>query len=142
MSKIRDFTASYNQKNILGPVSQVGGIPTGAIIESGSNVNGRYTKYANGDMVCTAHLVFGTTVKGGHGSIFISPTLVWTFPAQFVNTPSISGNPINWAACWVGYGGVNITSNIDAHLALFSGVSIDTGGTSLAAPVTATGRWF
>lgn len=38
----------FHTGNILGIVSQSGNIPTGAIIERGSNANGRYTKYADG----------------------------------------------------------------------------------------------
>ncbi|MEO8640976.1 hypothetical protein [Pseudomonas sp.] len=37
--------------NPVGTVSQSGGIPTGAIIETGSNANGFYTKWADGTMV-------------------------------------------------------------------------------------------
>lgn len=40
----------YNQSSILGTVSQSGGVPTGAIIERGSNVNGEYTKFADGTL--------------------------------------------------------------------------------------------
>ena len=43
----------YHTGNIVGTVSQSGGVPTGAIIESGSNVNGEYVKYADGTMICT-----------------------------------------------------------------------------------------
>jgi hypothetical protein len=50
----------YHTGNILGTVSATGTYPnlapTGAIIESGSNVNGEYVKYANGTMIC-----FGVT---------------------------------------------------------------------------------
>lgn len=42
----------YRRSNILGTVSQSGGVPTGAIIERGSNANGEYTKYADGKLVC------------------------------------------------------------------------------------------
>jgi len=38
----------YQTGNILGIVSQSSGVPTGAIIERGSNANGRFTKYADG----------------------------------------------------------------------------------------------
>lgn len=44
----------YKRKNILGQVSQVAGIPTGAIIERGSNANGEYIKFADGTLVCIA----------------------------------------------------------------------------------------
>ena len=41
----------YHSGNILGTVSHSGGIPTGAIIERGSNANGRFTKYACGTVI-------------------------------------------------------------------------------------------
>lgn len=47
-----DIADLYKKRNILGSVSQSGGIPTGAIIERGSNVNGEYTKYADGTLEC------------------------------------------------------------------------------------------
>ncbi|MFV3316579.1 hypothetical protein [Pseudomonas sp. NY15374] len=40
--------------NILGTVSSSGGVPTGAIMEAGSNANGRYVKFADGTMICTS----------------------------------------------------------------------------------------
>ncbi|MBZ5486886.1 hypothetical protein HW452_05040 [Halomonas aquamarina] len=45
-------TKFYSDKNILGRVSQSGGIPTGAIIERGQNSDGEYVKYADGSAVC------------------------------------------------------------------------------------------
>lgn len=43
----------YTQSSILGTVSQSAGIPTGAIIEYGSNANGEYWRYAGGMQICT-----------------------------------------------------------------------------------------
>lgn len=45
--------SAYGKSNVLGPVSQVGGVPTGALIESGSNAAGRWAKYASGDVIIT-----------------------------------------------------------------------------------------
>lgn len=42
----------YDTHNILGVVSQSGGVPTGSIIERGANANGEYIKYADGLMIC------------------------------------------------------------------------------------------
>ncbi|OZB12758.1 MAG: hypothetical protein B7X55_13965, partial [Rhodobacterales bacterium 34-62-10] len=42
----------YTQGTILGTVSQSGGIPTGAIIERGSNANGEYVRFADGTQEC------------------------------------------------------------------------------------------
>lgn len=47
-----NWVREYGSENIVGTVTQSGGVPTGAIIESGSNSNGSYTKYADGTMIC------------------------------------------------------------------------------------------
>jgi len=43
----------YTQDSVLGPVSQAGGIPTGAVIERGGNGNGEYVRFADGTQLCT-----------------------------------------------------------------------------------------
>lgn len=91
----------YTKANILGTVSQAGGVPTGAIIEVGSNANGSYIKWAGGAMLCAATFTetintainnrWGTTSGLGY-RIEDSP---WAFPAIFVSAPrtwaSVSG---------------------------------------------------
>lgn len=71
------------QPLIVGTVSQSGGVPTGAIIETGSNANGDYTKWADGTMVCRFRTSFsasiGTAFQGG----FRSGSNNWTFPVAF-----------------------------------------------------------
>ena len=73
--------ALYNQSNIVGTVSQSGGVPTGAIIESGSNANGEFVKYADGTMICTLP----------PSDVSFSPatgySVNWTFPAVFAALP-------------------------------------------------------
>jgi len=54
----------YSRDNILGTVSESGGVPTGAIIERGSNANGEFVKYADGTMICKmSDLVQGGTIE-------------------------------------------------------------------------------
>jgi hypothetical protein len=48
-----NWANNYDQTNILGPVSQTGGTPTGAVIERGSNANGDYIRFADGTQMCT-----------------------------------------------------------------------------------------
>jgi len=43
----------YDQGNVIGTVSQSGGVATGALFESGSNANGTYSKFADGTLICT-----------------------------------------------------------------------------------------
>jgi len=44
---------AYQKNNILGTVSESSGVPTGAIIERGSNANGEFVKYADGTLMAT-----------------------------------------------------------------------------------------
>lgn len=61
----------YGKDNILGTVSQSEGVPTGAIIERGSNANGEYVKYADGTLICTKNVTFTnittTAIAGDSG---------------------------------------------------------------------------
>ena len=66
----------FKQSNILGTVSESGGVPTGAIIETGSNSNGFYQKFADGTMI----------VWSGRGGIRGEET--WNFPATFIDIPT------------------------------------------------------
>ena len=43
----------YDHFTILGAVSQSAGVPTGGIIERGSNANGEYVRFADGTQICT-----------------------------------------------------------------------------------------
>jgi hypothetical protein len=72
----------YAQGNIVGTVSQSGGVPTGAIIERGSNANGEFVKYADGTLICTRT-----------GSITVTANtkldVAWTYPSTFAQTPRV-----------------------------------------------------
>lgn len=65
--------------DILGTVSHLNGVPTGAIIERGSNANGNFTKLADGTMFCWG--------KKLSPSIAANSTvdLVVSMPAAFVD---------------------------------------------------------
>ena len=73
----------FKQSNILGNVSESGGVPTGAVIESGSNSNGDFVKFADGTMICSRtgvpldDFVNGRLRSGGT-----------TFPSVFSDIPS------------------------------------------------------
>jgi len=53
------------------------------IVESGSNTNGSYTKFADGTMICT-HKISSGVGNTASGAIYISPATTWTFPVAFV----------------------------------------------------------
>lgn len=81
-------------QDIVGPVTQSGGIPTGAIVERGINANGEYTKFAGGLQICAAAVSHEETLNSGSdGLYFQSGTETWTFPSVFSSPPSVSAQP-------------------------------------------------
>lgn len=73
---------TFTNKNILGAVSRLNGIPNGAILERGSNSNGKYVKFANGLLFCigTRNIILNDAPAG---------SALWTFPAEFTSSPSV-----------------------------------------------------
>ena len=124
----------YKKQNILGTVSESAGVPTGAIIERGSNANGEFVKYADGTMICT----FVTS------SVTLAATATdFSFPAAFVGSPTA-------AQCASAIGGTALRSTArDTVLAPVSGnwqlrIEQATSYTVQAQQyaLIAIGRWF
>ena len=61
-----------------------------SIIESGSNENGNWIKYADGTMICTATKVFeNVSVTNSWGNLYETAELtLGNFPQQFISTPT------------------------------------------------------
>ena len=68
--------------DILGIVSQSGGVPTGAIIERGSNASGKYVKFADGTMICIG-VPRPVDVNIATGSFFRGVGDIFSWPSQF-----------------------------------------------------------
>lgn len=76
----------YGRGNLLGTVSQVAGVPTGAVIQSGTTANGEYVRFADGTQICSEAI---TLSYAGTNRI----EAVWVFPVPFSGTPqSVSGS--------------------------------------------------
>jgi hypothetical protein len=59
----------YSPGNILGTVSQSGGVPTGALIEGPTaNANGTFVRWANGTQICLISANLGSIVANGAGT--------------------------------------------------------------------------
>lgn len=113
---------------ILGTVAQSAGLPTGALIERGSNANGEYVRFADGTQICTLDVVL-TPVAG----VLTSATK--NFPATFVAAPMASGDPRTSAdtiqKCWAA------SSATAAAVYL-----LRTSASETTVAVIAIGRWF
>lgn len=74
----------FSQANIIGTVSQTAGVPTGALIEKGSNANGFYRKFPCGLYEC-----WHTKAAS------VGAATTWTFPGgAFFEAPVVTGNAV------------------------------------------------
>ena len=77
------WQVAFGRRNAVGTVSQASGVPTGAIVERGTNANGSFTRWLDGSQECFHTL----TASAGAG-------VAWTFPAAFSAAPVIGGNAV------------------------------------------------
>lgn len=75
----------YGPGNLLGPVAQSGGVPTGAVIEQGTGANGAYTRWADGTQICW---IDTTLSQDGAARLAYD----WSFPLGFVGAPVVTVN--------------------------------------------------
>lgn len=127
----------YAQGNIVGTVSQSGGVPTGAIIERGSNANGEYVKYADGTMICN---IIGVTLSYSTSSRL---AYTWTFPASFVSSTSYSsslmagGGTALGATQWI-----DTKTASTARYSFITNAGYVVGNSATDCSLTAIGRWY
>lgn len=79
---------------VVGAVSQSGGMPTGDLMERGSNASGEYEKYACGTLICrrVASSASGVGVSSPAGALYSSQQLgPDTFPHPFSGAPYVDG---------------------------------------------------
>ena len=80
-------------------------VGTAPVIESGSNANGNYVKWADGTMICNHIKAAGGNVNTAEGSIFTTPSTSWVFPVPFVSAPVVVVNEVSGVGgCWGGLG--------------------------------------
>jgi hypothetical protein len=129
----------YGQGNILGTVSESSGVPTGAIIESGSNANGQFVRYADGTMICEVIDIGNLTSTTATGNMFCSSSYsTWTFPSAFIGVPAISGssqqatNENRWV----------VIATHAATSCQYRQVTPGSSATARGTNLIAKGRWF
>lgn len=129
-------------REVVGLVGQSSGIPTGAIIERGSNANGEYVRFADGTQICwgTGTINVSTNLNNHFGSTSgasVTGNALISFPATFSNTSySVSVFPT-----FRGFTVLGAYSKNGANAAVRMGVS---GSTANDVPYewSAFGRWF
>ena len=129
----------FKQSNILGTVSESGGVPTGAIIESGSNSNGEFVRYADGTMICFRSFITSSGAED-RGAVFRSdPTQSVSYPASFISSPQvvfgINASNVNAFGAKCG-----VESNRINGFRAYGPSSGDVTDVNIA--LTAIGRWY
>lgn len=122
----------------VGTVSQSGGVPTGAIIERGSNANGEFTKYADGTQECWMTLAPTTVLENN----FVLTNV--TYPASFTAPPKMVVSASTDFAAAVG-AALGTSDHSVAHTNAASRIArLNTTSSSLAVGCTvrAIGRWY
>jgi hypothetical protein len=129
--------------DIVGSVSQSGGVPTGAIVERGSNANGEYTRYADGTQICFwEDTVSVQTNSGAYGPLNYYAYKSVNYPMPFVGVPVTvpccryagAENGVTMLGLATCQRGTNLGTSLMAQ-----------GGTTTAGGrmgYIATGRWF
>lgn len=132
---------AYNKENILGTVSQSGGVPTGAIIERGSNANGEYVRFADGTQICLKTIEATVHITLPVGSIFYGTQIgggAW--PAGFSVSPRTFGQlDSSGGLAWLGSG---FTPNASYTAPLFSPMFPVSTSQQLTLRLLAIGRWY
>jgi hypothetical protein len=125
----------------VGAVAQAAGVPTGTIVESGSNANGRYTKWADGTMICTRTLAINQSISAVAGAIFYSQLAAQTYAVSFVGALPTTAYAIEdlTGLSWVTAGTAG-TLNACSLLNLMAPIS--RGASAYTIYITAIGRWF
>lgn len=127
----------FTQGNILGTVSESAGVPTGAIIEQGSNANGNFVRFADGTQICwrvsSATLAVSTSSFGG----FASSGSTSLFSATFAASPVVGATVFNASAF-----GVECTAKSTASTTIRWQAVTSQGSAVREAEVIAIGRWY
>lgn len=108
--------------NLVGTVSQSGGVPTGAVVERGSNANGEYVRFADGTQICATPVIVGGAT--------------WTYPAVFTSVDAITATCNSSTPRMASTSGVNTTTAV-IHAFTDAGVASSVGVMCIC-----IGRWF
>ncbi|WP_170552079.1 DUF2793 domain-containing protein [Ruegeria atlantica] len=126
----------YGPGNLLGSVSENGGVPDGAVIERGSTPNGDYVRFADGTQICTVTLP-ATGCINADGALFAGDVAVWDFPMTFATGSAISVSGSGGASNrFIGFEAPTETQ------VGFKILATNSDATALTPTAISIGRWF
>ncbi|MEB3840457.1 phage tail protein [Pseudomonas guariconensis] len=125
--------------DIVGTVSQSGGVPTGAIIERGSNSNGEYVRFADGTQICwgVTSDIPDTLIGGFYGTTagnLYYKNITANLPIGFSGVYRITGTARDRGICGIAVRSTNTTFMIQ--------VRHNVTGVEVSCDWIAIGRWY
>ena len=117
----------FHTGNVLGTVSQSGGVPTGAIIERGSNANGEYVRFADGTQIC---LMTGSQPYAD-SPVHAQLPAAFSSPLYFPVANALTDAPTQRFA--------SVSRGTPGSVYIYTAGSV---GTSVSYSIIIIGRWF
>jgi hypothetical protein len=109
------------------------------VVDSGSNANGSWIKFADGTMICSNSFTFSQAINSTSGSIYVGDyTTAKAFPVEFIERPDLTMvTDGRYYACWLG--GVSWSATAITKITLNRATSL--GSQTLGVSYIAKGRW-
>lgn len=130
----------YHTGNVVAPVSQVGGVPTGGLVQPGSNPNGYFVRLADGTQITTSRIVYPAGERNH---------LVRTLPTSFIDTSdmqvSFSAGIVSNsnAGSFLTEARVSSVNSVDLKILIATnGGAILFPSSPVTAYLTVIGRWY
>jgi hypothetical protein len=76
-SNVDGYTQNYINNNV-------------GVVDSGSNTNGSYVKYADGTMICSNRVSFTRDITSEYEGMYFNSTGTITFPQEFISAPFLT----------------------------------------------------
>ena len=130
-TRYAEITGGANSNFTAMP--QVGGDP---IVESGSNADGEWTRWADGTQICSVSSTPSTLTTSTAVGALARGSVTWDFPIAFISTPtgcssSLSANSNEFA----------VTSGGSTTEAIVTGWSVNGSSRTRSPSAVAIGRW-
>ena len=133
---------TFNEGNLLGTVSQSGGVPTGAVIQRGSNANGEFVRFADGTQICVRSNISGSSAIAAGASDSGS----WTYPAAFTSVIYVNANPRSLGSesdTIAAASRLSTSAGLGSGVAFWAAHNYSTNSISnVRIDLVAIGRWF
>lgn len=128
---------------VNGNANELDDVSANKIIETGSNDNGTWRKYANGDMECWFRQKVDVSINSQWGGLYVGTTSLHNFPQTFIDLPVVLLD-IETEGGWQALAGRpsangKTTTSNPGDISFFRGTSC--GLVSFTVNVYAKGKW-